>query len=148
MSKSFKSITSTDIGLEHDETIESFSNQINSLNVSIDSSNYHASYSTTNNKSDCHEKTEIKSPKDVKVDNQHQTSSSKLSKLNRSISSSILSINKFKRKKASRQSIHCDQILGGDSQLPTNGSITVSRKSLTSKNLLKQIENLTEQAGN
>ena len=76
---------------------------------------------------------------------------SKLTKLNRSISSSILSINKFKRKKQCRQSIHTDQIVGIEQlNLVYTGSVAPNlapRNSITSKNLLKQIENLHEQAG-
>ena len=70
----------------------------------------------------------------------------KLSKLNRSISSSILSINRFKRKKTSRQSISKDQTFLLDSNAANNGEAT--RKMCTSKNLFKQIELLNQQTGN
>ena len=80
-------------------------------------------------------------------------SSSKLSKLNRSISSSILSINKFKRKKVCRQSMQfneqmnvCENVSNG-AKANVQTAVHATRKSLTSKNLLKQIENLHEQAG-
>ena len=86
-------------------------------------------------------------------------SGSKLSKLNRSISASILSINKFKRKKAERQSMNNNNNINNDQGLVTNGGEVANLNLLnggcsggastyaTSKNLLKQIENLHEQAG-
>ena len=71
---------------------------------------------------------------------------SKLTKLNRSISSSILSINKFK-KKMNRQSMCHDHTNLPDFSQINNVSVSSTRKILTSKNLLRQIENLHEQTG-
>lgn len=71
---------------------------------------------------------------------------SKLSKLNRSISSSILSINKFKKKK-NRQSM-CNEPINMPDFSHVNMNASTTRKILTSKNLLRQIENLHEQTGN
>lgn len=88
---------------------------------------------------------------DQKLSSKSEHSSSKLSKLNRSISSSILSINKFKRKKTCRQSMQfTDQMNVCENVQPAKGPTNAhaQRKSLTSKNLLKQIENLHEQTGN
>ncbi len=171
MSQSSKSITSSEL-VDDLETIETISNRIRTLNDSIASesndciSNITSSNNTAKQDLDLEETTNesvnvTNKSADITIikpiSEQHKKiqshSSSKLSKLNRSISSSILSINKFKRKKACRQSMNNDQDFETNSiLLPVNNAAAVAgsyttRKSLTSKNLLKQIENLHEQAG-
>jgi len=163
MGKSFRSITSSYL-VDESDTIESLSNKIKSLNDSIGSDSNQCTSIATSSKIDCkHDDIDLQETTNEPIDFNNKSpdltksigeqlqqnppqSNSKLSKLNRSISSSILSINKFKRKKVSRQSINNDQNFEMNSILLPGCSLT-TRKSFTSKNLIKQIENLHGQAG-